>query len=475
MLNRQNKFICYPSVVCVGRETEVTIFPRDITRRFREDKEYELCVFGLGEEEIVEDTDYHFPIAYPHTYTVRKGCMCFTHDFAYEQEYMIRFREKGDSATETKITIYAVEEDLYQLRPLKGDLHSHSYYSDAQDGLGIIPAAYRELGFDFFALTDHNRMFPSELAIDMYKDVPLGIHIMKGEEIHTPDTRLHIVHVGGNKSVCEQYIKHRDKYEEEVDKIAETLTHIPELHRRKTAMAKWSCEKVHEAGGLAIYAHPFWRPNCYNVSKEFSYILFEEVDFDAFEVIDCSNTAQSNQQVALWQEQLCKGKEIPVVSCSDSHHMFYNKNIFGRHFTIVFAKSNTTEDILEAIRNGNSVAGDISVNCDDEVRFYGSKIRLILFAHFLFTSYFKETWRLCYGEGILMRRLAEGEQVGEILAALADTVENFYKRFYGLTPAPVLTEEQLAFLNKCRDVQRESGLLTRGVSLNLTNRNPRRE
>ena len=136
-----------------------------------------------------------------------------------------------------------------------------------------------------------------------------------------------------------------------------------------------------------------------------------------------------------------------MVSSSDSHNHDFDKGNFARRFTVVFAKENTTEAILEAIRNGYSVAAELPLQVSDDVRFYGSQFRLIAFAHFLFENYFNETWRLCVGEGILMRRYAEGEPVGEVLGALAPTVENFYRRFFGREAAPVLPVERKEYLD----------------------------
>lgn len=458
MRNAHPRYLCYPSVVLAGKETTVTIFPRDLSRRFRKDKEYELCIMGLRDPE----TEYYTEPSYENACSVKNGCLTFTYHFASEQEYAIRFREKGGEIT--KLSLYALEQDLYELRPLKGDLHTHSYYSDGQDGLTMVPADYREEGFDFYALTDHNRMFTSKATMELYQDVSLGMHLMTGEEVHTPDSTLHIVHVGGKHSVCEQYILHRDTYESEVDEIAATLTHIPESHRRKIAMAKWACNKIHEAGGLAILAHPFWQPRRFNVSRKFLELLFDEKLFDAFELMGGIKTKNNNLQLALWQEQCMKGNALPVVGSSDSHNHDYESEHFARRFTIVFAKSNTTEDILDAIRKGNCVAGELPPDNSEDIRFYGS-LRLVLFAHFLFEHYFNETWRLCVGEGILMRRYAEGEDVGAILNACADTVENFYQKFYGLTSAPQLSKEQEEFLDDCLDKQRTIGPVTKGAAI----------
>ena len=469
MRNAHPRYMCFPSVVCVGRETEVSIVPRDISRIFRDNKEYELCVVGLREDQL----EYHTKLPKDYPCSVSDGCLHFTYSFDYEQEYSIRFCEKG--GTEIKISMYAVNEDLYELRPLKGDLHTHTYYSDGQDGIAMTPADYREEGFDFFALTDHNRMYPSELVAELYKDIPLGMHIMKGEEVHTPGSALHIINAGGESSVCNQYIHQPDAYEAAVDEIARALTHVPEQYRRRTAMAKWACEEIHKGGGLAIFPHPFWCPNRYNVTAEFCDILFNEKIFDAFELIGGIACKNNNLQLALWQEQAMKGNVLPVVGSSDSHNHDSSKGGFARRFTVVFAKDNTTEAILEAIRGGYSVAGEVPKESEEEVRFYGSQVRLVAFAHFLYENYFNETWRLCVGEGILMRRYAEGEPVADLLAALKDTVENFYKRYYGIATAPVITKERKTFLDKCLETQRTVGPITKGSSLVISYNNERRE
>lgn len=468
MRNAHPRYICYPSVIPAGEKTKITVFPRDLSRRFLPNVEYEVGIMGMCDPE----ENYYLPLAYDVPYAVENGCLVFSYYFESEQEYQIRFRRKDQKYE--RVSVYAVERDLYELRPLKGDLHSHSYYSDGDDGIPMVPADYREEGFDFFALTDHNRMFPSLLIQELYEGIPLGIHMIPGEEIHTPNSSLHIVHIGGKHSVCEQYILERDRYEEEVDRIAETLTHVPEYYRRKTAMAHWACQKVHEADGMAIFAHPFWTPRRYNVSRELCDILLSERIFDAAELMGGADTKYNNLHLALWREHQEKGNTLPVVGSSDSHHHDFETDPFNRRFTVVFAKDNTTEAIMDAIRAGYSVAGELPPNNGADVRFYGS-LRLVLFAHYLYENYFNETWRLCVGEGILMRRYAEGEDVGHILGSLANTVENFYKRFYGILPAPAVTPERAAFLEKCRQKQRDLGPITKGAAIYDMGNNARRE
>lgn len=278
MTNAHPKFICYPSVVKAGQETVITVFPMDTSRRFREGGSYELGVYGLMDDQI----DYHTPAPLEHAFTVSDGCLHFTHFFDKEQEYRIRLKSDGML---TILSMYAVEEDLYALRPLKGDFHSHCWYSDGSDGVTMTPADYREEGFDFFTLTDHNRMFTSLLAKKMYDGVELGMHIIPGEEIHTPGSNVHIVHAGGKESVCERYINDPATYEAEVAAVEATLTHIPQQYRNRIAMAKWACQKAHEAGGVAIFAHPYWQPDQFNISADQASYMFGEKMYDAFELI----------------------------------------------------------------------------------------------------------------------------------------------------------------------------------------------
>ena len=73
-----------------------------------------------------------------------------------------------------------------------------------------------------------------------------------------------------------------------------------------------------------------------------------------------------------------------------------------------------------------------------------------------------------------MRRMAHGEDVGALLSELAPTVENFYKRFYGLIPAPVLPAEAIAFLDECLEAQK-NGPITKGSKLYIYGQNERRE
>ena len=466
MANSRVRFCAFPSVVKAGKKTKITIFPCDISRRFRQEYEYEVGVIGFGDD--MENYLVKEPLDLP--CEVVDGTLQFEYDFCREQEYKISFCKKGEK--EEALSVYALDDDLYERRALKGDLHTHSYYSDGADGVAQIGANYREQGFDFFALTDHNRMFTSEFAQKSFENVKLGMHILSGEEIHTPGSLMHIVNVGAKYSVCEKYVRDPKAYEAAVDEIEKTLPDVPETYRRRVAMAHWACNEIHKAGGIAIFAHPFWTPYKYNLSDELRDIIYNQDIFDAFELMGGGGYKSCNKQLAPWHQKCMEGHKLPPVGSSDSHSHEYANGKFAHRFTFVFAKQNTTEAILEAIKQGYTVAGDLTD--DGSVRFYGD-LRLVCFSHFMFNNYFDKTKELCGVEGALMQRYASGEDVGELISALSPSVENFYKKFYGIDPAPVLSKERIEYLDKLLEAQINSGVATKGSHLELYPQKQRRE
>ena len=83
--------------------------------------------------------------------------------------------------------------------PYMGDLHVHSCRSDGREDPAIVAANYRKAGFDFMALTDHERWYPSDDMINAYKDVKLGIKLFcfhdvdlvpEAEDINETNRRL---------------------------------------------------------------------------------------------------------------------------------------------------------------------------------------------------------------------------------------------------------------------------------------------
>lgn len=458
MTPKPSNYAIWPVLVPANATTELTVIACENVYLPRDGEEYILRINCMD----CDISDYH---ALDHVTDVKAvakaGAIKASFAFGAESLYWIDLM-KEDKLLQS-MQVYALEEDLYGLRPLKGDLHGHSHRSDGKRDPGALAGHYREQGYDFFVLTDHNRYYPSQEAQDAYKDVKLGLTILNGEEVHTPGSVTHIVHVGGKKSVAERYVKDPETYEKEV---AELLPQAPadlNDHRKLMwARAEWATREIRKAEGLSIFAHPFWRPaHTYNVAPDLAARFLQSGMFDAYELVGGMKWDGINMSVNLWSEQRAKGLDIPVVGSSDVHELGIR---FSTLFTIVWAKDNTREAILEAVRKGNSVAVEVAgQGADLEYRCYGS-LRLVILAQFLLANYFPCTKRIAEGEGVMMRRYLIGAESGELLSACAGRVEAFWRKFTGIDPVATPSEKQLAFEEKWRQAQ-ENGPKTKGSNL----------
>ena len=241
---------------------------------------------------------------------------------------------------------------------------------------------------------------------------------------------------------------------------------VPEHLRRRYAKAQWACDRIHEAGGLAIFAHPFWRPGgskIYNVYDDYAFLLLKSGMFDAYELVGGMGQAGVNRSVAMWADLRAEGLKISVVGSSDVHALTRSKD-FPCHYTVCFADENENDAIIDAVRRGNSVACESDgYEYDRTYRCYGS-IRLVSYAQFLLHHFFPRMHRIAEGEGVAMRAYAIGEADAALVEAHAAQVENFRARFFGRM-APVLpTAEMLAFENKWRERHLQSPI-TKGSHL----------
>lgn len=464
-----DRYSVYPSVVRTGKKTEITVIPTENIFLLFEDREYTVRINALNSDVL----DYHNP-SHKSSFTVKAhgGALRFAFYFPDEGEYWLDLLDKDVVLQYFKL--YALEDDLYKRRPLKGDFHGHSYRSDGKHDPAALAGYYRENGYDFMTMTDHNRYAPSNELIEQYRGVKLGFTVIKGEEVHTPGSIVHIVHAGGDGSVADIYFRQPERYQSEYKEIEKQLPDsVPEQFRSRFAMAKWAVNAIHNAGGIAIFPHPFWRPasaRSYNVRTDFAKLLLTSGMFDAYELVGGMDWDGVNMSVALWNDLRAQGLDIPVVGSSDVHSLS-GKN-FVYHFSVVFAEDNTPDAILRAVRGGYSAAVEMSGGENDrEYRCYGS-LRFVTYAQFLLDRYFPRTAQIAAGEGVAMRRYLVGEEDGALLSAMQGRVGTFYRRFFGIEEPVMPDAKTLEFENKWRDVQLKSPE-TCGSSLFIYGKNHR--
>ena len=106
------------------------------------------------------------------------------------------------------------------------------------------------------------------------------------------------------------------------------------------AQTQWAFDKVREAGGLAIFCHPYWVfGDHYSLAEAYIEHIFATQPFDAFELIGgfMRHEAESNLlQVARYHEARAHGRTFPIVGASDSHGC-ERGDLFGWYYTIVFS------------------------------------------------------------------------------------------------------------------------------------------
>ena len=448
-----------PSVLPVGVKTGVSIQALDGRQSFSESSTYEVVIrpqtrrlFGSADSPDEEKKHLEKALGTERAAALGESRLCperfpavlsggrltFSYTPEKEESYTLFLYENGERRP-VEMEFYALEADLYAMRPLKGDFHAHSCRSDGQELPAVVAASYRSAGYDFAVLSDHRQYAPSCEMIDAYKNVRHDLLMVNGEEVHAPDNFVHVIHFGGGSSVNEIFRKDPDRYYREVAQIAEN-EEIPYPNRFLYAANRWCVRRIREAGGLAVYCHPHWiYGGQHNDPDDLSRLFLLNREFDAFELIGGQLHRENDLQVALWNDVRAQGVYVPPLGASDEHGTL-NFGLFNQMFTIVFARENSVPAIIEAVRAGQCVAVEYLhrqnpilyyKQDEDEYNVHGT-YRLVAYARFLLRNYFPCTAALAAPEGQLMREYILGvPNAAEALEALSGRTEGCYRALFG--------------------------------------------
>ena len=454
-----NDYDIYPKVFAAGKPAEIHIRPLGGRQLLQPNTDYDLTVCALdgGNPRDFPATGDFRPLK---ASTDADCCFCFRWTFDSEQEYFIRvLREDGKKLLE--FSVYCVEADLAGRYPFMGDLHMHTTGSDGNQVPEVVCANYRKYGYDFTVISDHRRYYPSLCAIAAYKDVPIDLNIVPGEEVHLPlvDGRrndVHIVNFGGEYSVnalVEDVAVETDGRELSTrairgDHVPDIMT-VPEFEAKMLALAneidvpdtvdplpaamcKWAFDEIKKANGLAVFPHPNWRPNVYHVPEKFVDWLFDTRPFDAFEVLGGESYYEQNGfQTARYYDEAAKGNRVPIVGSTDSHSSYAsNRNAFICE-TIVFSPENERKALIDAVKNYYSVAVD---TISAEFRLVG-EMRFVRYGCWLLRNYFPLHDELCFEEGRLMKQYVTGnveerEEAKALLAAVHGRTKRLLQKYF---------------------------------------------
>lgn len=194
---------------------------------------------------------------------------------------------------------------------LKLDLHIHSVYSpDSFNTIDIINQRIKEQGFNGYALADHDTIQGLTEATEKADELTFipalevtakGVHILAFDPTDI---------IPQNRS------------------MAETV------------------ELIHDQGATAILAHPYGLPK--------SWVRINQVREANFDAIEVANSAQiPYDYICQKNRKLAEKLGLPMTGGSDSHI----PETIGRSYTVVEADSPSKDDVIKAIRLGQTTVG----------------------------------------------------------------------------------------------------------------------
>lgn len=200
---------------------------------------------------------------------------------------------------------------------VKGDLHCHTYHSDAESTGEEMWATAGRKGLDFLAITDHNTI--SHLAV-VKKLCQDGALIIPGQEITTYQGHANVFGVW-------DWVDFRCTKDEEIAEISAF---------------------VHARNGVFSINHP--------KTNGPQWGFFFDFDFDCLEVWQAFWQLRNSESLGLWDVLLQRGRRVIAVGGSDAHPRRGGAgNILewlGYPTTWIFVEETTVEGLIQALKCG---------------------------------------------------------------------------------------------------------------------------
>ncbi|HIP21147.1 MAG TPA: PHP domain-containing protein [Sulfurimonas sp.] len=366
-----------PSVVEQNRNTSYTLTLKNIS--------------NIESLEVLSRSDYYHKDTLK--YKIQDNTLLFSYKMSYLGEFVVKV---NFTYKESKIvTLYCLNKKMMQLRPLKGDLHMHSIYSDGRATPFAMVMASLEAGMDFVSVTDHDSYKGSLKAIEKAKQNKIDILVLRGEEVSVGGKKDmsvsqgngHILSINANKSIEDQR-KDTQKYEKELQIIATSLKkedidkNIDVSHYAKNI---WVINKIKEAKGISILAHPNWvyKDGKYHLHQAFYKEMLKSSHLDGVEVFGEEKIKEHNNMTHLTALQTKnKHKYLAPFANSDAHDSDHE---IGDRFTILFAKNKSASSVVKAMKEGLCCA--VFKRENYEHQFIG-KDELAQYVYFLIKEYY---------------------------------------------------------------------------------------
>lgn len=210
----------------------------------------------------------------------------------------------------------------------KGNLHTHTLESDGDVPPAEVAQWYRQRGYDFLVITDHDKITRLEVP---------GLLLIPGEEVtdRLPKKPLHVNALGLTRVVKPQG----------------GATPVEVLQR--------NIDAVREAGGVPLVNHPNfgWAFGAAELKQLDRAVLFEIASGHPL-----INTEGPPSTEEMWDELLTGGKRWYGVAVDDSHHFKcpppVSAALPGLAWVVVRAEKAEAKPILDALERGDFYASN---------------------------------------------------------------------------------------------------------------------
>lgn len=226
---------------------------------------------------------------------------------------------------------------------VKGDLHTHTHFSDGQMSRSENLVSAKNQQLDFFFATEHNlivRQWPRDDEVLIFPGIEL-----------TSDVLGHCNYLG----VMSNHFS-----EDDYEKLADEAGMLDLLRQNKH-------------NGLLSINHPYLKPWEWNTDLPLNLVTSLEVINDPTYQ---DNTEATKEAFDLWSRLWNKGVKITGVGGSDSHLRpddFYpgatSPSLIGDPGTYVYVEEIDLSNVLDAIKNGHtkiSRIGEIQLSSKDK-------------------------------------------------------------------------------------------------------------
>ncbi|HIP06708.1 MAG TPA: hypothetical protein EYG66_02400 [Mariprofundaceae bacterium] len=241
----------------------------------------------------------------------------------------------------------------------------------------------------------------------------------------------HVLSIHANKPIEDQR-KDTKKYEAELQEISQDLEkedidqNIDVTHYAKNI---WVIQKIKEAKGISILAHPNWvyRDGKYHLHQAFYKEMLKTSQLDGVEVFGEEKVKEHNNMTHLTALQTTnKYKYLAPFANSDAHDSDHE---VGDRFTIVFVKEKSASSIIAAIKSGLTCA--IFKRENYEHQFIG-KDALAQYVYFLIKEYYpKHSSLKSRLAKLYFDELINGEQFERKIQIVKQRLESHSNNFWG--------------------------------------------